>query len=439
MENPGRIKQFIKKIIPQKERKKISKTIRLFKYRYFSLSATFVRIRIHRKVTKRKKLNVLFLEARKQTWFFDDIYKLFSLNQAFSISVLVIPFGHDNSEEILKNMEEVYSFLQNRGIKCIRSFDDERCTFKKIKTFKPDILFFSYAWEGHLHKNYFARNYRNSLNYYIGYYISVPNNLGNYNLLAHNIATKYFCETTVHLEIAKKTADNRGRNIVVSGHPKLDKYFDCSYSPADVWKKQTTNKKRIIWAPHWSFGDSRNSPVFVSASFYEIAGFMVEIVEKYQEKIQFAFKPHPLMRGELKKHWTKEKINEYYALWDEMPNTQFEDGAYIDLFLTSDAMIFDSMSFMVEYMLTRNPALYTVCSHAYLNLNEFGINVYKELYHTNNIKADIDQFIANVVLNGNDYKKKSRLDFISEYLVPPNNKSASENIYHTVLEDIGLK
>jgi hypothetical protein len=62
--------------------------------------------------------------------------------------------------------------------------------------------------------------------------------------------------------------------------------------------------------------------------------------------------------------------------------------------------------------------------------------VYNEIYKTTNLKVDITKFIDDVVLNNNDYKKESRFEFISRYLVPPNNKSASENIYHTVLKDI---
>ena len=73
-----------------------------------------------------------------------------------------------------------------------------------------------------------------------------------------------------------------------------------------------------------------------------------------------AFKPHPILKPKLYKHalWGKERTDAYYHCWETMENTQLEMSDYIDLFMTSDAMIFDSVSFMTEYLYTKKPALF---------------------------------------------------------------------------------
>ena len=57
----------------------------------------------------------------------------------------------------------------------------------------------------------------------------------------------------------------------------------------DPWKEQSINKKRIIYAPHHSLSVSNS---FISIScFLEVCDFMLELADKYQDKVQIAFKP----------------------------------------------------------------------------------------------------------------------------------------------------
>ena len=90
------------------------------------------------------------------------------------------------------------------------------------------------------------------------------------------------------------------------------------------------------------------------------AELMITIAKKYSDKIQIAFKPHPHLFRELCEHkeWGETKTRDYYNQWANMENTQLETGEFIDLFMTSDAMIHDSGSFCVEYHYSGNPVMY---------------------------------------------------------------------------------
>ena len=172
-------------------------------------------------------------------------------------------------------------------------------------------------------------------------------------------------------------------------------------------------------------------------AFYEIADTMLEIADYYQERVQFAFKPHPMLKEKLYKRWGIENTESYYQKWEDRENCQLEEGEFEDLFILSDAMIMDSISFIAEYTSVNKPALFTIGRNARVFLNEYGQKNFEVLYKAQgNLKEEIYYFIDNVVLNGNDSKYCERTAFINTYLKPPNNKTASQNIYNSIYKMI---
>jgi CDP-glycerol glycerophosphotransferase (TagB/SpsB family) len=164
---------------------------------------------------------------------------------------------------------------------------------------------------------------------------------------------------------------------------------------------------------------------------------MLNIIDEYQGKIQIAFKPHPLLKKKLydEATWGKVKTDDYYNRWNNMVSGQLVEGDYIDLFLSSDAMIHDSGSFLIEYIYTGKPVLHTNRDENITDrMNAFGILAFNLHYHAKNEK-DIKAFIENV-LNNKDEKKKERTAFITSKLLPPNHKSASQNIFDEILEQL---
>ena len=118
-------------------------------------------------------------------------------------------------------------------------------------------------------------------------------------------------------------------------------------------------------------------------------------------------------------------------------NCQLEEGEFEELFLQSDAMILDSISFIAEYTAVNKPALFTVGRKARVFLNEYGMENYKVLYEAkSDLKKEICQFIENVVINENDYKLNDRTEFMKKNLLPPSGKTASQNIYDCMCKEI---
>ena len=146
--------------------------------------------------------------------------------------------------------------------------------------------------------------------------------------------------------------------------------------------------------------------------------------------------PHPFLKSELYKLWGKEKTDKYYECWNQLPNCSINLDSYIELFNESDAMILDSGSFSVEYLFTGKPSLFCYKNDKVVTeFNFFGKEALKMHYGCKSTD-DIDEFINNIVVNGNDFMKDKRTAFYYEKLVPPNSSLANENIYNFLKEKL---
>lgn len=399
-----------------------------------NLNSSRAKKKILRKLNKGVKINVIFFEGRKQIWFFDKLFELFSSDNEFDVKIVAIPFASDGHEEMVHFMDELADMLHGKGINCIKGYDKKTNTFLDIKElYDPDIIFFTQAYDPHTVPMFYMNRFDESLNYFMSYALHIVANGGMFAERSQYLAYKDYYESDLLYDVAQSYRMDHVPNFSSLGSPKLDYYFEEHELIKSPWK-YNGSYKRIIWAPHFSFKETGNT--YIVASFLEICDFMVDIAKKYQDRIEFIFKPHPLLRHELERYWNIEKINAYYAIWDNMPNTQFFNGSYPELFVTSDAMIFDSISFILEYFMTGKPAIYTVCQNAKLAFNRFGEEIYRHVYHTKELQSDIISFIENVVIAGNDSRKQERERFIFEHLRRSVNLSSSQKIYMDVKNDI---
>jgi hypothetical protein len=107
-----------------------------------------------------------------------------------------------------------------------------------------------------------------------------------------NYAWRLFYPNEMYKKIASQLARNKGVNISVTGYPLADDFAEKENNFNDVWKIKDRKIKRIIWAPHHTI-EVNNS------SFLANYQFMFDIAQKYIDKIQIAFKPHPLLKAKL--------------------------------------------------------------------------------------------------------------------------------------------
>lgn len=390
-------------------------------------------------IRKKEKIRVVFFLIFDSVWKYEGVYHLMLNSKQFEPIVVVCPYMKSDESTMFREMNKAYSTFKEKGYNVINSYNEKKNEWLDVKKIlNPDIVFFSNPHK--LTKDeYYINHYTDRLTCY------VPYNFGNshlyqmmHNQLFHNYLWRLFAETPTHKEFSVKYAINKGKNVKVTGFPGTDVFLDKNYKPQNCWKHKSSNIKRIIWAPHHTID---NNTSFLSySSFLIYSEYMLKLTDRFDGKIQIAFKPHPLLFNRLSEEscWGKEKTLLYYSCWKDLKYGQLVDGDYVDLFLTSDAMMHDSGSFLIEYLYTGKPVLYLDRDEKITErMNTFGIRAFNQHYHAKN-ESDIENFIESL-LNNEDIKKTDREKFLITELLPPNQKSASENLLDEIVKELNLK
>lgn len=426
-------KNIIKKVLPESVKENLRSTMLFIKI----IQVHFYHQHALKKVSKKDKIKVVFFLIHDSVWKCETIYYLMKKDNRFEPIVIVCPYILYGEEIMLRDMNQAFSSFEAKGYNVLKSYNETTNKWMDVKKeINPDIIFFTNPH--HLTKEeYYITNYTDCLTCYVPYgFKNSYLHQFHYNGQTQNLVWKFFLETEIHKKLSKQYAQNKGINTLVTGYPGLDVFFSQDYQPVDVWKIKNKKIKRIIWAPHHTIpwiGETLNY-----ATFLKYADFMLEIAEIYKEKIQIAFKPHPLLRAKLSKEhiWGKEKTDDYYNKWEKNPNGQLHEGEYIDLFLTSDGMIHDSSSFVIEYLYTNKPVMFLINDDKITDrFNEIGKLALSKLYHGKS-SDDIMAFVENVVINSNDSKHDERIHFFNSIVKPPNNVTASENIFNFLKSSI---
>lgn len=388
--------------------------------------------RILRLIRKRGHANVMFLASNLSMWRYEKLMDRLMDDDRFEVSVVLVPYLRYGDDERMHNMSQLKNYFDERGIKCIDSQAEGQANL--MEALDPDIVFYQQPYAQMLEDRYdSSKNFKRLLCYY-PYGLSTFDADWQYRLKFNNVAWKlYYSNPDQKLEAMNRTYNN-GRNMVVVGYPDYDLFAEpCS---DEVWKSQPERKKRIIWAPHFSITPGLR---LHRDSFLWLSDFMLEQARKYADMVQFAFKPHPNLLQELYDYpdWGKKRADEYYKAWRDMENGQLDEGGFVDLFKTSDALIHDCGTFTAEYLYTKKPVMF-VSNHIESELAELSKmgKAALEANYTGASKDDVIKFIDDVVIGGNDPKEPVRSQFFVKYLEPESGETVTGNTYCDLVKSI---
>lgn len=378
----------------------------------------------------KNQLEVAFFLTIPGMWKHDTLFEAMRKSPRFHPYIVIGRYsqykGFDDSE-MNKVLDRTRRFVEEKGYEYVVPYDEKSGKWLDVKKMlHPDIVFFTTPYKDTLPQN-FIYHFKDTLTCYMPYaFTSLNYYKTNYGLIFTNLVGLYFVETDIHKKLAIKYSRNNAENVVVSGYPATEVFLRKDRTPKDNWWLQP--KKRVIYAPHHSIDLDNNS------TFMENGEVFLELAEKYADSIQFVFKPHQLLKFKLQQVWGKERTEEYYRKWDSLENTKLVTDGYEDLFLTSDALIHDCGSFTTEYMFTKKPVMY-LCKDGDMTgkFNEFGLKSFNCHYHGRTIN-DIEHFLQDVVIGGNDPMKDQRENFFEDYLKPKDGLLPSQKIIQ-IIED----
>jgi len=410
-----------------------------------SIANKVFQINIER-IKKQKKVTVAFLLYNNMKWSCEAIYKKLAENPEFEVFIAVAPCNTLPSE-IWVNYKCALEYFRGRGFKTIGMYDltDGRyLSWEEIGT--PDIIFNLDPYHLAFKESASMENFPlSALNIYIPYSVfiaAIPNS--EFNLLSHKLCWKIFCESPAHKEMAKKYSDIGDDNVLAAGYVKMDDFFIGQTVDAGlIWKVKAgadeKKIKKIIYAPHYSVRDAYGDVKF--GNFDKIYMDIYEYAKQHSETTSWILRPHPSLEAmcvQYKVFKNEQQYADYLNKWDELPNAKVSDrGTYTDIFMSSDAMILDSISFLSEYLYAHKPALFLTRQGQIRN--DYGDEVINVWYHADGGDFPaIADFIENVVISGKDPMKNIREEFFEKYLnyVRHNGKLACEFIYDYLLDTV---
>lgn len=395
---------------------------------------------IHKKLIDelrgRKTINVIFIVSSLAMWQHQQIYELMAENKYFRPTIIFVPFKVYSEEENLSTLKQLKKYFGERNTPFFIYSEMDFSKYSFREQFKPDVLFYPQWYSGLYDANIDISSFFDRLICLIPYGICITQNMFcNYD--ANNYAWKQYQTSPIHLRIAQEVSRCRGDNMVIVGYPKADIY--CQDVVFDPWKPQNKNKKRVIWAPHFTI-NAGITPLYFS-HFLELHEVMWNLAMSYKDTVQFAFKPHPRLLTELYKlpEWGKERTDEYYRRWADGENTQLETGTYEELFKTSDAMIHDCGSFAAEYHYVQKPVMYISADVEKLkkdqNFSSLGCAAIDVCY-LGSTEKDFRSFIENVVIAGQDPMRTNREHFLQNELCQPKDITSSALIYKDICREL---
>lgn len=367
--------------------------------------------KIQAKHQNNEKVRVGFLVNENCKWNAENLYNLLEENNAFEPIVLVTLYNtrHQKKDMTKSSLQENYDFFTNSGKRVIKAYDEENERYLDIANFDIDILFYQQPW-GLDESQSIEVVSKSSLCCYYAYGISVlecPSEVRPF----HEKLFAYFIPNDETKECLKKFEINSLENLVVVGYPKLDIYNDL--------EKNTQDKKTIIYAPHHSYNRGLKIGTF-NKNGKEILEFA-----KQHPEFNWIFKPHPDLKEVLykDKRFGKEFSENYYAQWASIGKI-YDKGNYFEQFMTSDILITDCDSFLLEYMPTLNP-LIRLERKGSAKLSPIGKKIVKGIYRVNNF-SECASILKRLDTPNQDTLKEKRIEITDSIL--RKTKFASANI-----------
>lgn len=374
---------------------------------------------------KRKKIRIAFQAAILSTWIGDDIVWKFIQDNRFDVKVIITWQMNLDRKLELGLLEE--HFKKSGLPYCIADGNVKPSDFDIIFYTSP-YLFNLYEWKD-------TDVPLSTLACYLPYGIFVAKIESMlYNQFLHNITWKKYALTMADYMMSEKYCNIGTYGMKYSGYPKLDKLFQNNIPNTFRWKKKSDkNPLKIIYAPHHSI----NEEPFHS-TFIENGKWFLDYAKQHQDTTSWVFKPHPCLRLSAVKNGmfnTVEEFDSYCDEWDSLPNAQVLSKDYMECFQTSDCMIFDSMSFMAEYMYVDKPALFLKREGS--KLNEFGDVLLDAMLSANGDDyIKIEEFIKRNVFADPKKGKRNKIfnDILNYY--NDNKCTATDYIYTDIVNTI---
>ena len=375
-----------------------------------------------KRIRKKSKIRFLFILQELSQWKTEMLYKAMLDHPRFDPILGIAPcvgYGGTEQKVIEYCKEKNYSFL---------ILDPNKTISRQVKV---DIVTHQKPYANEINPAHRIRRNLGIPIVSIPYYMSTITEDWVVNHPVCVLAWRQFIDNEECKREWSTIQRLKGCNYTVTGVPIMDELTTPKSFWPDTWPV-SDGRKRIIYAPHHTIAKMHWKGIGYS-TFLEMGEFMLQMRDKYKDQVYFVFKPHPLLYKNLVTIWGEDRAKEYYESWNLPGCSHVEvNNKYLALFKHSDAMIHDCGSFTIEYLYTGNPVMYLIKDdHHKDNMTPVGARAF-DLHYKGQNEDQIEAFVCDVI-QGNDPMEQERRVFIENKLLPPNHKSACQNIMNAIL------
>lgn len=402
--------------------------------RLAALALTQFRSRARTKRLSNCPIHVIFVCHVPALWsMFDSIYRALQDDARFAVTVVTLPYRHSTLADGQYKDEGIDNYLRERSIPTLEGRDRHTGRWLDPLTLDPDYVFFQTpyrlfdeSWSVErisiacrvCHIPYATDIFRGGID--------------------ETIHPEWFFKH-VHLffkegELNKELFLDRypappewldtGR-IKVSGQPKLDFIASGRLFSDAIWKGgDRTRGRRVLWTPRWNTADG-------VCHFFDYKDFFQQYFGNRPDA-SFVFRPHPLCLQNFVATGEMSSADQHLMLaaYDASPNMLLDrSGGYHDTFMTSDMIVTDLSSMLLEYFATGKPVIYT---HRENQFNPLGERLAAGCYWVRN-QQEL-QSTLDMLMDGDDPMRAQRLDIIKKAFHFPDG-GAGAGIGRMLLDD----
>ena len=325
-----------------------------------------------------------------------------------------------------KGNNSTYTFFESQGIKAVPCLDIDGQQNFDLKNWKPDYVFYTRPYNSEYpveYRSYSVCKYSNICFVPYGFLLKdgyLCNSVYSWSFVlgakysfVQSINQKKMCEERFWWQT------KRGLNqFEYLGSPRFDFLKQI---------KSSTGKDSftIAWMPRWEFRNKAGHDGQSLSHFLDYVYKFMDYVHEYPET-NLIIRPHPLMfhtiieegvLSESELQHLLEKIN-------SISNIVLDNSSdYINTIQSSDVLVADLTSVLVEYFMTGKPIIY--CD-TYEGFNDDGKLLAQGLYQVNSWSALENRL--QLLENGNDAKAESRKVIRGKFIPSEDNDSASRII-----------
>lgn len=369
--------------------------------------------------TPDEPVSVVFFFQSPETWAsWESVWSAFEADPRADVTIVRLPFQHDASDDPEKGRR----FLADRNLPFVdfSAYD--------LESAAPDIVFLQNPYDSTRPDSHSAARLA-SLGLrlaYIPYGLEVgagdQNLRWQYDLDLQRLAWRVFVRASRHRRMFARYCQAGSAHVVVTGHPKLDRYEGGHLTERRGRLAEALGERRaILWTPHFSVEDGGWS------TFRQYGDAILSLFEQRHDLVLIV-RPHPLFFPRLRS--VDEAAERAFRARVEASQNIVLDEAfdYAEAFACSDALMADAGSFLLEYLPTEKPVLYLHQAQG-PGLNEEG-SVVEGYYQAHQIE-DIESFV-DLVARRLDPMKDRRVAQIDEFFLALDGQAGARIAAHAI-------